>query len=71
MTAILADYTGPKTLPTGYVCACGREHRFPGYVYAQTAIDNVTHSCDCGRKNTVYRGSLRVELGKKPKKVKA
>jgi hypothetical protein len=57
-----------KRTEGGYRCACGREHRFNAYVYAQTAMGHdLTHACDCGRTNTVGGRTQVVTLGAHPR----
>ena len=47
-------------LPKGFTCDCGREERYPAYVYAHwnTAL---TYTCDCGQKWSLFRGIARKE----------
>jgi hypothetical protein len=47
-------------LPKGYTCACGKEHRFPSYVYAHWDM-LLTHTCECGRENEMVRGIVRIQ----------
>lgn len=39
----------------GYTCACGKFHKFNGYVYAHWNIQLV-HACACGRENKIKNG---------------
>lgn len=44
----------------GFIClACGREHRFPGYVLAHWS-DTLTHACDCGLRYSILKGRAKV-----------
>ena len=47
-------------LRKSWTCECGKEHEFPGYVYAHWDVQLV-HTCDCGRKHSILGGlvSLR------------
>jgi hypothetical protein len=52
-----------------YTCKCGRQNEFGVWVAAHWN-DQVVHSCDCGRKNSILRGRVvrwGKELDEKPK----
>lgn len=40
----------------GHVCVCGKEHKWPGYVYAHFT-DEIIHTCDCGVKVELFEGN--------------
>ena len=44
-------------LKHGYRCKCGKWHIFPMYYFAHYA-EEITHECDCGRKNILQNGNL-------------
>ena len=44
--------------PAGHKCDCGKEHKWPAYVYAHYH-ERLTHTCDvCGRKVIVLSGHV-------------
>lgn len=47
-----------KQLKKGYRCpGCKKVNKFSVWVFAHWNIP-ITHSCDCGRKNTLQQGKL-------------
>lgn len=41
-------------LPSGYVCTCGERQPFSPWAIVQTSQGGtLTHTCKCGRRNTV------------------
>jgi hypothetical protein len=45
------------TLPSGFVCTCGKDFRFSPYVYAHWHI-LLTAKCDCGREFEIEAGNV-------------
>ena len=45
-----------KTLSKGFVCECGKDNKFPLYVYSHWEI-LLDMTCDCGIKYTILKGT--------------
>ena len=52
--------------PSGYTCECGKDHKFPAYVYAHMDIE-LTHTCTCGRRHIILRGAAEPANEEKPR----
>lgn len=51
----MSESAKPK-LAEGFKCKkCGKEHRYPAYVYAHWDI-SLTHDCECGAQHEIRRG---------------
>lgn len=48
-----------EEIAKGYTCACGKFHKFNGYVYAHWNIQLV-HVCACGRENKIKGGIAEI-----------
>lgn len=35
----------------GYICECGRYHKFNGWYFAHVGITDIKHECKCGKVN--------------------
>lgn len=59
----------------GHICTCGKEHKWPGYVYAHWDIE-LRHTCPCGVQVLIQEGvvtpikkSRKKRLGNARKKI--
>lgn len=43
--------------PIGHRCKCGKEHKWPAYIYAHFT-EEIIHTCDCGIKATICDGRV-------------
>ena len=50
-----------QSLPEGFTCDCGREEKYPSYVYAHWDIELICACEDCGQKWSIFRGIARKE----------
>lgn len=59
-----------EELPKGFACECGKEHRFPLYVYAHWS-NVLNFTCpDCGATYAIVRGyASRVVLDVKKESI--
>ena len=48
-----------KQIENGYKCRCGRQHKYPGYVYAHMN-EELKHVCECGRINIILGGIAEI-----------
>jgi len=49
-----------KPLREGFTCECGKEHKFPTYVYAHWR-ELLIHTCDvCGAKHEICAGAVNL-----------
>lgn len=49
----------------GHVCKCGKEHKWPMYVFAHYR-DRLIHTCDCGVKVEICNGIVEELAGEQP-----
>jgi len=52
-----------KGQKVGHVCKCGKEHRWPSYVFAHYH-ELLTHKCECGVKVRLCNGMVEEESKK-------
>lgn len=66
---VLANLANPRATVSrerakGFICECGKEHKFCSYVYAHWN-EGLLLECDCKRVHLIFRGIARL---KRPRK---
>lgn len=61
-----------ETLTKGFTCVCGKEHKFPPYVYAHWNVELV-HTCElsdggCGAKHWMRSGIVTLVQKRRKKR---
>ena len=50
-----------EELAKGFTCECGKEHKYPAYVFAHWRVELVFTCPECQRKYDIYAGTATLK----------